>query len=608
MVMKQMRENTKWIMLVTALAFVGLMVFQWGMDVSGRSANAQGDLGKVNDSAITYAEFNDAYRSLYDQRQQQTKTPITTAESKQIEDQAWNQIVMDRLIAQELHRRGIAVTDQEVKDAARFSPPPEFYNYEIFQTNGQFDLEKYQRFLGSTQADPQLLRDLEAYYRRVIPRSKLFQQVTGTVVVPDGELWRLYREQHEKASVRYVALDPQALVPAANVSVSDEDIANYYNQHRADFQRPAGAEVKVTSVSKTPTAADTAAALAHAREVRQEIVNGADFAEVAQRESQDQGSAAQGGSLGTIHKGQTVPPFEEAVWSARIGKITQPVGTPFGFHLIRVDSRNADSATVSHILIPIQRTPESEDSLLSRVDSLESMVGRMTLESAAQDLGLTVRTTQLSPVIPTLPGVGNVGEGVNWVFQDKPDNGDISAIYENDNRFYVMELVSRQDERPLTLEEATPTIRGILVRQRQHERARDIGRQLMDRLGNGASFEEVAASAGAQVRTAGPFTRVDYVPGIGSANAVIGAAFGLAKGQTSQLLDTDQAFYVIQVTDRTPANREEWKSQLAQQRQQVLNSIRSQRLDQFLSALRDNATIVDNRAKLLHPADDSAPA
>ncbi len=606
MVMKQMRENTKWIMLVTALAFVGLMVFQWGMDVSGRSANAQGDLGQVDGDAITYVEFNEAYRTLYDQRQQQQNTPITSVQNKQLEDQAWNQIVMDRLLAHEMERRGITVTDREVQEAARYAPPPDFYNAEAFQTNGQFDLEKYHRFLGSGQADPQLLRDLESYYRRVIPRSKLFQEITGSVVVTDGELWRRYREEHETASVRYIALDPQALVPASAVTVDDGDIASYYNAHRSDFERPARAQVKVASISKTPTPADTAAALAHAREVRQEIENGGDFAQVASRESQDQGSAAQGGALGTIQKGQTVPPFDEAVWSAPVGKITEPVLSPFGYHLIRVDSRSADSAKVDHILIPIERTPDSEDSLLARVDSLESTVGRMTLESAAQELGLQLRTTELTPVLPTLPGVGDVSEGVNWVFDDAPPVGDVSPIFENQSRFYVMELVDRQDKRPLTLEEATPSIRGILLRQARHERTRDIGRQVVDRLTGGASLEDAAASVGAEARTAGPFTRDDYVPGIGSSNAVIGAAFGLETGQTSGLLETEQAFYVIQVTSRTAADRAAWQEQLPQQRQQVVSTIRSQRLDEFLSALRDNATVVDNREKVLNAADDAA--
>ena len=65
--MRQMRENTKWIMLVTAIAFVALMVFEWGMDITGLSSGGLGELGRVNGTPVTYEMYQAAYRNLYDQ-------------------------------------------------------------------------------------------------------------------------------------------------------------------------------------------------------------------------------------------------------------------------------------------------------------------------------------------------------------------------------------------------------------------------------------------------------------------------------------------------------------------------------------------------------------
>lgn len=607
--MKQMRENTKWIMLVTALAFVALMVFQWGMDVSGRSSGALtgGELGEVNGQPITYAEFNQVYRTLYEQQQQQQSGGLSAEDSRAVEDQAWDQLVMDRLVQQELDRRGIRVTDEEIRQAARYAPPPEFYQYELFQTDGQFDLDKYHRFLASASADPQLLQDLENYYRRIIPRNKLYQQVAASVVVTDGELWREYREQNETASMDFVLLDPQSLVADAEVTVTDADIASYYNEHRAEFERPARAEVRVVAIDQAPTAADTAASLERARLVRAEIVDGgSDFADVALRESEDAGTADQGGSLGTITRGQTVPAFEQAVWDATIGEVTEPVQTQFGYHLIRVDRRTDDEADVSHILINIQRTLESEDSMLATVDSLEAMVERVSLTAAAEQLGLSVRTTELSPVVPTLPSVGSVSEGVHWVFEEDPLPDAVSPVFENDRYYYVMELVERDAARPLTLDEARPTIRAILRANRKRDRTRQLGRQLVDRIQAGATLEEAAAGEGLSVRSAGPFTRMDFVPGVGTGNAAVGAAFGLPVGQVSGLLETDAALYVIRVTDRTEADRAAWEAQLPQQRQQVASAMQNQQLNLFMDALREEADVVDNRDRILQaPADAS---
>ncbi len=599
--MQQMRENTKWIMLVTALAFVALMVFEWGMDMSGQSAGALtgGQLGKVNGSAITYGEYTQVYQSLYNQRQQE-RGDVTAAENRQLEDQAFEQLVMDRLIDQELSHRGVQVTEEEIRQAARYAPPPEFRNNEIFLTDGQFDLDKYHQFMASASADPQMLRDLEAYYRRVIPRNKLFQQVSAGVVVTEGELWRLYRERNETASMRYIPL-VLATITDAEVSIEDREVAAYYNENRDDFERPARAQARVVAIDKRPMAGDTAAALAAAREVRSSILAGADFADVAAERSQDPGSATQGGDLGTVRRGQMVPAFEEAVWNAPVGQVTEPVLTQFGYHLIRVDERTDETAEVSHILLPVERTLESEDAMLARVDSLEAMVERMSLEAAAEEMGVNVRSMELTPLLPNMPGVGSISEGVDWVFERRPAVGEVSEIFENDRSFYLMEVVERDEARALTLEEARAPIETILRNERKRERLHDIGREVVDRIEGNATLEAAAAAAGMPVREAGPFTRLDFVPGVGSGNAAIGAAFGLEVGEVSGLLETPDGFFVIEVTGQTEADREAWQAQLPQQRQQIMGALQNQRLNEFMEALREEAEVVDQRDEVLRP-------
>jgi parvulin-like peptidyl-prolyl isomerase len=428
-------------------------------------------------------------------------------------------------------------------------------------------------------------------------------------VVADGELWRQYRERVETASISYVMFDPQRLVPDEEITITDSEVASYYNDNRDDFERPARAEVRIVAVDTEPTAADTAASLARAREVRAEILDGEDFADVALRESDDAGTAEQGGSLGTVRPGQMVPAFDSAVWDAPIGEVTEPVQSQYGYHIIRVDNRTEEEAEVSHILIEIRRTIESEDSMLANVDSLEVLVEGVSLTAAAEQLGLTVRTTELTPVLPRVPGVGSVSEGVDWVFEERPMPDAVSPIFENERSYYVMELVEREDARPLTLEEATPNIRAILSRQKKRDRTRGMGHQFVDVLEGGATLEETAEEAGLTVRTAGPFSRIQFVPGVGSGNAAIGAAFGLPVGEVSGLLETQAAFYVIRVEERTEASREAWREQLAQQRQQVTGGLRNQALNRFLEALREEAEIVDNRDQVLtsSPSQQQAP-
>lgn len=597
--LRTMRENTKWIMLITAIAFIGLMVFEWGMDLSGRSsAGFSGEIGKVNGQAVTYEEFQAVYQNLYQQQQQFQQEPITSAQVKELEQLAWDQVVLEHLIQQEIRKRGLGATAEEIRQAARFAPPPEFYDYEIFQTDGQFDLAKYQQLLGSGAFDDLTLAQLEAYYRDLISRNKLYQQVVAASYLSDGELWQSWRDQHERASIRYLVMAPDALVDDGSITVTDKEIAAFYQQHRKDFERPASAQIRLVTLPKLASAADTAAARDRALELRREILAGADFAEVAQRESADGGSASQGGDLGTFTRGQMVPAFEQAVWSARLNTVTEPVQTPYGFHLIRVRSRTEDEATASHILIPIQRSDETEDAILTAADSLENTALRTSLDQAAEELGLSVRTVEVTPDFPFVAGIGRMDEGAEWAFEDDIEAGELSPLFETADNFYIFELVERTPARPMTLEEVSPGVRDRLAASKRYDEAVRVGREIAEQV-RSSSLAEVASARGLEVQATEPFARVEFVPGIGQANAVIGAAFGLEPGQTSGILEANGLLYIIEKTEAHPADREAFDADKDNIRAQYASAIQQQRWGAYLGSLREGAKVIDNRSEVL---------
>jgi peptidyl-prolyl cis-trans isomerase D len=369
--MRQLRANTKWIMLITALAFVGLMVFEWGMDYSGRTAGAAGGIiARVNGENVTYEEYRVVYDNLYQQQQQMMAGSVPTAMIRQLEDAAFEQVIMQRLIEQELRRRGIGVSASEIRQAARFAPPPQFLEDELFMTDGEFDLNRYHQFLASPAVSPQLLLQLEGYYREIIPRTKLYYQTTAGIFVPDAELWRMYRDAYETATIRFVSVDPEAVVADAEVTVTEEEIRRYYREHRDRLQREARASVRFIGMSRLPTRADTAAARERVERLRGEIAEGATFEAIADREALESGEL-------TVGPGMGLPPeFEEAALTLPVNRLSEPVLTQFGYHLIRVESRVGDQATVRYLAVPIELTRESEDRILARADSLERIGAR----------------------------------------------------------------------------------------------------------------------------------------------------------------------------------------------------------------------------------------
>ncbi len=602
--MRQMREATKPIMLFTAIAFVALMVFQWGMDITGQSGGGFGEIGSVNGDPVMYEAYMAAYRQIYDQVQRSQEEIISSQQNSEIEDAAFDEVVNQLLIRQELERRGITVTDREISEAANFNPP-EYLRPQFTNDAGGFDLAGYQSFLASLP--PEQLVVLDAYYRDVIPRGKLLRQVASGVFVPDAELWQEYRDRNEQVEVRYVPLDPNTRYPDEDFNVTDAEIERYWRDHEDEFEVPARATVKVVVLDKTPTAADTVASRERADSLRTEIENGADFAEIARLESADQGTAPIGGALGVFGRNTMTQPFDSAVFAAPAGALVGPVRSSFGYHVIEVLDRWAqDSAQARHILIPVTRTEDSEIELLTMADSLEDLGEAMALEEAAAAAGLTATTMDITRDFSFIPGAGQVSEGADWAFEEASP-GDVSPVFETSTAFYALELVSSEPEGILPLQEATPSIRQTLLFERKMTQAEVDAQDVSSRVRGGEALENVASELGLEVRTAGPFSRNDFVPGIGRQNAAIGAAFGLAPGEVSGAVTTPVNAFVLRVTSRTEADSTAWRTQLEGQREAAIANRQQTRLSDWIEALRASARIIDRRDVVLAPQDEDVP-
>lgn len=601
MVMRALREKTQVIILVLALAFVGLMVFEWGMDISGRSTGFPTEVGRVNGTPIPYEQWRRVYQTLTDQAREQKSGRLTDEELPQVEDLAWNQLVNEILLQQELERLGIEVTEGEIRLAFRTMPPPWVMSHPAFQTDGQFDYEKYRQYFGSPAADRQLLLQIENYYRDLLPRTRLVEQLGLGVYVTDAELWQSWRDRDERVRVEYVLLDPRTRVPDDSVAVSDEEVRRAYEARRNDFRREAQAQVSVVSLLQQPTAADTAAARARARALRDSLRQGADFAELARRESADPGSREGGGDLGFIRREDVVAPFADAAFDLQVGQVSEPTITPFGVHLIKVTARRDDAVRASHILLPLRLGEASEIELLQRVDRLEGIALRRGLEAAADSVGAPVRRAMLSRNSEFVPGVGALGSAVEWALHDSTFVGDVSPVYETRTGYHILELLGRTPPGVQPLEEVRPAIERQLRLEKQKARTRESAEAILRAVRGGASLAATARERGLEVRVTPPFTRFDFVPDLGQANAAIGTAFGLPVGRVSDAVEANDRFYILHVVERIPASRESWERQKEQQRATLMLQRRQIQWELYFRELREKADIVDNRRALFTP-------
>jgi peptidyl-prolyl cis-trans isomerase D len=603
--MQLIRSNTgKFMTIIIVGGFLAWMVYGIGMEVSGSQGGRPGEMGSVNGTPITAEVFQRRVQELEQQFRAQGGGRISAEDELRIQDRVWNELVGQVLIQQELDRRGIRVTDDEIRFAAMNVPAPELAQQEIFRTNGQFDINKYRAYLGSPQASDELLSGLEQYYRGAIPQSKLQDQIAAGVYVSDAELWRLYRDRSETARVEYVSLDLARLAPGS-VAVSDADIRAYYNQHRDDFERPRTARFTVAYIPSAADEGDRAAVEAHARELRTRLAGGGDFGAAARAESSATASARLGGSLGTVRRGQMVAAFDSAIWALPLNEVSAPVLTQFGYHLLQVTARGGDTAVVRHILLPIRKDDAEVESILARSDTLaRQLEAGQPLERAARSVGATLRQgVTVTEANPYIPGVGSGLEALNWASGEQRDKQagphPVSDVMDAEGASYAVRLESYLPKGKMTLAEATPAIRERLILQKKRERAAAEGARMVAEVRGGRTLQQVAAARGLTVLTAGPFTRIDPNPVFGQATPAVGAAFGTPLNQLSGVVESPSGLFIIRPLARGGVDQAAFARDREQLRRLAIQQMRQQATQRWLESARRTARIKDNRDQVL---------
>jgi len=604
--MQAFRNAAKPLLVVIAITFFAWLVLDLSGITGGTGLLTRTSVGKINGRSVDARTYENIVQQSIDARQRQSPGAMGLDDYQQVRDEVWDQIVQSSVLESEYRKRGITVSDDEVVQALRSSPPPEFRNVPEFQTDSQFDLAKYQRWLTSSVAQ-QYLPSLEAQFRDELQRTKLLRIVTSDIYLSDAALWERYRDEHEQVKVGLTAIVPRAVVPDSLVHVSDSEILEYYKAHGKELERPKTAYLSFVSLPRAATAADTAAVRARADSARQEILGGAPFADVARRESADSASAAKGGDLGEWTKGAMDPAFDSAAFALPLRTVSRPVLSQFGYHLIEITSRKGNKAKGRHILFPIEVTGAHRDQLDAQADSLEHL-GAERADPAALDTvarALKLRISRAAPVqkgskVQLGPLV--VPDAGVWAFQAKP--GSTSPVIETSYAFYIFRLDSVHQAGIPPLGEVRSTVVSQVRDEKKWKAARELAAEYLKRVNAGSSMGAAADAMKLPHREFGPFSRIN--PPLTNP-IVVGAAFGLKKGERTGVLDTKEGLYVIQALDRIKADSAAFTKDLDQYRARAINLAKQERVRNYLTALRKSARIVDDREKVLRTAPQAAP-
>jgi len=603
--MQAFRNAAKPVVYLITITFLSWMI----LDLSGITGKGgfftQTSVGSINGESVELRAYQQAVQNQLTQQQKSSGTTLSLEENDRLRNDVWDSFIEATLINNEIKRNNVTTSPDEITEWIKNLPPPELKTMTDFQTGGTFDLTKYQRWLAGPVGQ-QFVPTFEAQTRDQILRTRLFTNITADVYLSDPALWQKYRDQNEKVKISLTPIIGRNVVPDSAVTATEAEIATYYKAHTAEFERPKTAFMHFVAVPRRLDASDSGAALARAKSIREQIVGGQAFGDVAKRESGDTASAKRGGDLGELTKGAGTidPALEKAAFALAVNAISEPVLDAAGYHLIQVtkrtpDKQAGDKIAVRQILIPVELAGAHRATVDMETDSLQKLAAERldpaALDTVARVLKLPPGETGPVP-IGTRVQLGQyvIPDAGVWAFQAKV--GETSPVIDGEVASYVFRLDSLQQAGVPPLVQVHDAVAHKVREAKKDEKAKAIAQELIQRVKGGASLKDAAAALKLPNREFDPFTRTSpplVIP------KVVGTAFALPVGALSDVIDTPEGLYVIKVLQRIPADSALFEKGKDQYRSDMIKSVRNERVREYIASLRASAKIVDRRNDLM---------
>ena len=340
--------------------------------------------------------------------------------------------------------------------------------------------------------------------------------------------------------------------------------------------------------------ADTMAAKRQAEQIAREARQGKDFAALAREYSKDPSNASKGGDLGWFTHGRMVAPFDKAAFAAKVGEIVGPVRTQFGWHIIKVTGRDKRELKFASISIKIDASTQTKNDLLDRARDFAYNCRESEFTKEAQQTGLDVREAQVQEKSTLVPGLG-VNEAITkWAFGAKLNA--VADPFTLPGGYVVPTVVAIKPAGVRPFEEVKESLRPAVLRKKKIEKVMQIAAEARAKLGSTDSLKNVLQSyPAAKVGDTGEFTAAGFIPGLGRDLAFIGAAEELEPGKISNPVQGQRGAYLIDVLSRTAFDSTAFASSRAMLENQMLQEKKGRFLNDWLTKLRDQAEIVDNR-------------
>jgi peptidyl-prolyl cis-trans isomerase D len=401
----------------------------------------------------------------------------------------------------------------------------------------------------------------------------------------------------EKRKVRYLLVDADAI--RAKVTVPEANIERAYNDNIAQYTSPE--QVRASHILLKTEGKDDAAVKAKAEDVLKQAKSGADFAALAKKYSEDEGSAKNGGDLDYFGKGKMVPEFDQAVFTMMPGQMSDLVKTQFGYHIIKlVDKKAAKVSTLAEVHQQLHDQLATETARAQAADLAQTIAKEVSkpadFDKAAAAHGLMVQESGFFARDESILTLGPAPEAVSRAFEMKV--GDVSAPLQAARGFVFETVVAIQPPAMPKLEDVKDKVRDAVIKQKARDLSRQKAAAVAAKLKGAADFEKVAKAAGVEAKTTDLISRDAPIPDLGVAPEAMDTAFKLPAGSVSEPISTDNGTVVFKVLEHKDVTPAEWTANVERFREEQKTAARNRFFGAYMTKARQGMKIELNREAL----------
>jgi peptidyl-prolyl cis-trans isomerase D len=604
-------QKGKKILLSVVLGVVALSMLLYLIPGAGAPLNGVTNdqvVAEIGTEQVTVAQVETQIRNFTQGRQM--SPDVVSAILPQIVEQT----ITDRALAYEAKRLGFEITDGELAN-----------NIRSFGQIGNMSPQQYQMYI--EQQQNQTVPDFESNVRLFMLSHDILDIAMEGAFVSPKEVEAEFRKRNDMAKVQYIAFDPAKLADqvkpteqelkdyfeknkglfpapesrgaqlliadqakiAESIQVPEVQIQSYYNSHKDEFRTKERVKARHILVSILNKPADQIPKLkAKAEDLLKQIKAGADFAKLAEQNSDDKTNASKGGDLGWVMKGQMVPEFEKATFALKPGQISDVVTTNYGFHVVQVlereDAHQRSLDEVKPEIVAALKSQTLSDKMQTLADQAraELVKAPQSGQQIADKLGLLFYNIDKFKAGDTLPDLGadaQVGGAIASM-----QKGAISQVMQSGEKLVVAEVTSVNPIHVADFSDVQAQVRTRYTTEKAAQLATDKAKKAAEiAKANGGDLQAAAKGVGLEAKLSTPFNRTGAVEGLGDAR-YMGDAFDKPVGTVIGPLNVGTQTVLVKIVEKVKPDL----SNMGKERDTIVLQLKKKKSNERADLLRDS--------------------